>query len=137
MRWLREFREFLTKSNLIEVAAALVVALAFTSLVQAFIRDLITPLIAAIAGKPDFASLTFTLNGSTFHYADFLNFLISFVLIALVIFLVLKVATSLMREREATEKDCPFCAKAIPIGASRCPECTSQLEGTAAAPVAT
>jgi large conductance mechanosensitive channel len=131
MGWVRDFRNFLMKGSLLEVAVALVIALAFTALVQALIRDLITPLIAAIFGKPDFSSLTFTLNSSTFRYGDFLNFLISFVIIAFVMFLILKFATKLMRQKAATEKDCPYCAMAIPISAGRCPECTSELPATA------
>jgi len=99
-KFMREFREFAVKGNLIETAVALVLALAFTDLVKAFIADIITPIIAAIFGKPDFSNLTFTINDSTFKYGDFINFAISFVLVAFVLFLILKAVNRMRREKE-------------------------------------
>jgi large conductance mechanosensitive channel len=101
MSWWTDFKAWIQKGNLLEIAVALVLALAFTDLVKAFIADLITPLIAAIFGKPDFSQLTFTINGSTFKYGDFINFLIYFLIVALVLFWVVRISRKLMREKPA------------------------------------
>jgi large conductance mechanosensitive channel len=126
-RMLKEFKEFVMKGNLLELAVALILALAFADLVKAFIADIITPIIAAIAGKPDFGGLTFTVNDSVFKYGDFLNFLVTFVLVAFVLFLIVKVANRMMKEKAATTKTCAFCKGDVPIEATRCQLCTSEL----------
>jgi large conductance mechanosensitive channel len=129
------FREFLTRGNLVELAVAVVLGTAFTAVVTAIVVDLITPLIAAIGGKPDFNSLTFTINHSTFRYGAFFNALISFLIIAAVVyFLVLKPLAALLarmsRNKEATERDCPECLSSIPIAATRCRYCTAEVAPT-------
>ena len=101
-------------------------------MVTAVVADLITPLIAAIGGKPDFGSLTFTINHSTFRYVAFFNALISFLIIAAVVyFLVVKPMAALLarmdRNKEATERDCPQCLSSIPMAARRCRYCTVEL----------
>ena len=101
MSWWTDFKAWIQKGNLLEIAVALVLALAFTDLVKAFIADLITPLIAAIFGKRDFSQLTFTINGSTFKYGDFINFLIYFLIVAFVLFWVVRISRKLMREKPA------------------------------------
>ena len=108
--------------------------LAFTALVAAFVEDIITPLIAAIFGKPDFSSLTFTINDSTFRYGDFFNKLISFLTIALVVFFfIVKPVNALMaRQRrepppDPTVRKCPECLSVIPADAHRCAFCTAQV----------
>ena len=126
------FREFLTRGNLVELAVAVVIGTAFTAVVAAVVADVITPLIAAIGGKPDFASLTFTINHSTFRYGAFFNALISFLIIAAVVyFLVVKPMAALLarstRVKEATERDCPECLSSIPIAARRCKYCTADV----------
>jgi large conductance mechanosensitive channel len=126
------FREFLTRGNLVELAVAVVIGTAFTAVVTAVVADLITPLIAAIGGKRDFSSLTFTINHSTFRYGAFFNALISFLIIAAVVyFLVVKPMAALLarsaRAREATERDCPECLSSIPIAARRCKYCTAEV----------
>jgi len=126
------FREFLTRGNLVELAVAVVIGTAFTAVVAAIVADVITPLIAAIGGKPDFASLTFTINHSTFRYGAFFNALISFLIIAAVVyFLVVKPMAALLarstRVKEATERDCPECLSSIPIAARRCKYCTADV----------
>ena len=83
---LKEFREFILRGNVVDLAVAVVIGAAFGAVVTAFVEDIITPLIAAIGGKPDFSALPFTINGSTFRYGDFLNAVISFLIIATVIF---------------------------------------------------
>ena len=113
---------------------AVVVGVAFAALVDAFVQDLITPLIAAVGGQPDFAGLTFTINDSVFRYGHFLNQLISFVLIAAVVyFLVVKPVNALMARRrteapvDETTRECPECLSSIPAAARRCAFCTTEL----------
>lgn len=104
--FLREFRDFAVKGNLIEVAVGLVLALAFTALVNAFVADLVTPIIAAIFGKPDFGGLSFTINDSRFAYGDFINSAITFALVAFVLFLVVK-AYNAMKQPAPQEPPAP------------------------------
>jgi large conductance mechanosensitive channel len=129
------FREFLTRGNLVELAVAVVIGTAFTAVVAAVVADLITPLIAAIGGKPDFSSLTFTINHSTFRYGAFINALITFLIIAAVVyFLVVKPMAALLarmdRTKAATERDCPECLSSIPMAAHRCKYCTAEVAPT-------
>jgi len=124
---LKEFKDWIMKGNLLEIAVGLILALAFADLVKAFVADLITPIIAAIGGKPDFANLTFTVNDSTFRYGDFLNFLITFIIIGFVLFLIVKAATKMMKAKDAATKGCAFCRNDVPVEATRCPFCTSEL----------
>ena len=94
---LKDFREFILRGNLVELAVAVVIGTAFAALVAALVADLITPVIAAVGGKPDFSGLSFTINGSEFLYGDFLNALITFLIIAAaVFFLVIKPVNALM-----------------------------------------
>ena len=99
---LKQFRDFLLRGNVVDLAVAVVIGAAFGAVVTSFVADLVTPLIAAIGGKPDFAALTFTINGSQFHYGRFLNAVLSFVIIAAaVFFLVVKPVGVLMERRKA------------------------------------
>src|SRR5260221_10496835 len=119
---MKDFKAFLLRGNLVDLAVAVVIGVAFGAVVTAFVGDLITPLIAAIAGKPDFSSLTFTIHHSTFRYGDFLNALISFVVIAAAVFFaVVKPVTALTARRKAEEPAVhpgPHCLSEIPISAS-------------------
>lgn len=130
---MKGFREFVLRGNVVDLAIAVVIGAAFGVVVAAFVKDLITPLIAAIGGKPDFSALNFTINNSKFLYGDFINALIAFVIIAAVIyFFVVKPYTRLMDRFKpavtpAPEHDCPYCTSHIPVAATRCPFCTSQL----------
>ncbi len=131
---MKDFREFLLRGNLVDMAVGIVIGIAFAAVVGAFVAGLITPLIAAIGGKPDFAALTFTVNHSHFLYGQFLNALISFVVIAAVVFfLVVKPVNRLMAARktepevESTTKPCPECLSEIPVAARRCAFCTAEL----------
>jgi large conductance mechanosensitive channel len=126
------FRKFLFRGNLIDLAVAVVIGVAFNAVIQALIADLITPLITAIAGKPSFSSLSFTVNKSHFAYGSFLNALISFVIIAAVVYYLIvspaaKITDLTTRQKEATERDCPECLSSIPIKAKRCMYCTSEV----------
>jgi large conductance mechanosensitive channel len=132
---LKEFRQFILRGNVVDLAVAVVIGAAFGAVVTALIADIITPLIAAIFGKPSFASLSFTINNSTFLYGDFLNAVLTFVTIAAAIFfLVVKPLNALTARRAAgaptespTTRPCPECLSEIPIAARRCAHCTSQL----------
>jgi len=126
------FREFITRGNLLELAVAVVVGTAFTAVVTAIVKDLITPLIAAIWKQPNFSTLTFTVHGSKFLYGDFINALIAFVIIALVVYFLIvlpmaKLIMRLERNKEATERDCPECLSSIPLAATRCKYCTVEV----------
>jgi large conductance mechanosensitive channel len=102
IRMLRQFRDFLLRGNVVDLAVAVVIGAAFGAVVTALVADIITPLIAAIGGKPDFGNLAFTINGSRFAYGDFINKIISFVIIAAaVFFLVVKPVSALMERRKA------------------------------------
>src|SRR3954471_8124437 len=131
---LKDFREFILRGNLVDLAVAVVIGAAFGALVTALVSDLITPLIAAIGGKPDFSALSFTIHGSTFRYGDFLNALLSFLIIAAVVFfLVIKPVNALLaryRTEPPVTKDtrpCPECLSDIPNAARRCAFCTADV----------
>ncbi|MDP9862510.1 large conductance mechanosensitive channel [Streptosporangium brasiliense] len=122
------------RGNLVELAVAVVIGATFSGLVQALVKDLITPLIAAITGGggPDFSTYVFTVNGAKFMYGDFVNHLLSFLIIASVVYwLVVMPMTRVIaffdRDKEATEKKCPECLSDIPVEASRCAFCTVEL----------
>jgi large conductance mechanosensitive channel len=126
------FREFIARGNLIDLAVAVVIGTAFAALVAATVADLITPLIAAIAGKHDFSSLAFTVNKSTFKYGSFINALLSFLIMAAVVYFLIvlpmtKYTEHRDRDKAATERDCPECLSSIPVAASRCKYCTAEV----------
>ncbi|MDX6679449.1 MAG: large conductance mechanosensitive channel [Solirubrobacteraceae bacterium] len=143
---LKQFREFILRGNLVDLAVAVVIGTAFGAVVAAFVKDLITPLIAAIGGKPDFSALHFTINGSRFLYGDFLNFVLAFLIVAAVIFfLVIKPLNALQAHRQpdtavdVETRACPECISDIPIAATRCAFCTARVSpapASAAPPVA-
>jgi large conductance mechanosensitive channel len=106
---LKEFREFILRGNVVDLAVAVVIGAAFGAIVAALVQDLVTPLIAAIGGKADFSRLTFTINGSVFRYGHFLNAVISFLIIgAVIFFLVVKPLNALLARRKAKEEPPPL-----------------------------
>jgi large conductance mechanosensitive channel len=124
---LKEFCAFILRGNLVDLAVAVVIGTAFTAMVNAFVSSLVTPLIAAVGGKPDFADLDFTINGSRFAYGRFFNALLTRLIVAAVIFfLVVRPVNALMARMrtephvESQTRDCPECLSAIPIPATRC-----------------
>jgi large conductance mechanosensitive channel len=130
----KSFREFLLRGNLVDTAVGIVIGLAFAAVITALVADLVTPLIAAIGGTRDFGFLYFTINGSHFLYGAFINALLSFVLIAAVVFfLVLKPVNALRTRRktelpvEAFTRACPECLSEIPVAARRCAFCTAEV----------
>jgi large conductance mechanosensitive channel len=132
---MRGFKQFMMRGNVVELAVAVVVGAAFGAVVTALVKDLITPLIAAIAGKPDFSTIGFTIHNSRFPVGDFINALVSFLLVgSAVYFLVIlpiNALTARMRRGEAapdpTTTKCPECLSDVPIAARRCAFCTSAL----------
>jgi large conductance mechanosensitive channel len=128
---LLDFRKFLFKGNIVDLAVAVVVGTAFAALVKALVADILTPIVAMIFGNPDFGSLSFTINSSHFFYGDFINAVITFVSIAAAIFFfVVKPMEAIQVRRnkeEPTTKDCPACTSEIPLKAKRCPQCTEVL----------
>jgi large conductance mechanosensitive channel len=137
-RMLREFRKFILRGNLVDLAVAVVIGTAFAAVVAALVADLVTPLIAAVGGEPSFDGLTFTINGSEFRYGHFINALITFTTIAAVVFfLVVKPVNALMARmktgedvEEPTHK-CPECRSDIPVSATRCAFCTAGVRPVA------
>jgi large conductance mechanosensitive channel len=129
---LRDFKTFLLRGNVVDLAVAVVVGAAFGAVVTALVRDLLTPIIALIVGKPNFSNLSFTVNSSHFRYGDFINYLISFITIAAaVFFLVVQPINALMRRRktqpdvESETRPCTECLSDIPVQARRCAFCAS------------
>lgn len=131
---LKGFREFILRGNVVDMAVGVVIGAAFGGIVTAFVKDLLTPLIAAIAGKPDFSAYVFEIHGSKFLYGDFLNALISFLLIAAAVyyFVVLPVNAVMARYHKEpaappATKTCPECQSEIPAAARKCAFCTSAV----------
>jgi large conductance mechanosensitive channel len=132
---LKGFKQFMMRGNVIDLAVAVVVGAAFGAVVTALVKDLITPLIAAVFGKPDFSALAFTVHGSRFLIGDFLNAIVSFLLVGTAVYFFVVVPinalTARMRRGEPTPdpttKKCPECLSEVPIAARRCAFCTSPL----------
>ena len=144
---LKGFKEFIMKGNLIQLAVAFIMGVAFREVVNSVVNDLIMPIIGKLVGNVDFANLYINLSGQTFesaaaardagaaaiYYGAFINVVISFLIIALVVFLLVRAYQRMEKpaQEEATPtKECPYCLSAIPIPATRCPNCTSQLQNT-------
>ncbi len=127
---MKGFRTFLLRGNLIDLSVAVVIGVAFNTVVQAMVNDIITPLISAIARKPNFSHFVFTIGRAKFSYGLFMNALLSFLIIAAVIYFLIvapvsKVLAHFDRKQAATERECPECLSQIPIEASRCMYCTA------------
>jgi large conductance mechanosensitive channel len=134
MKLLDDFKVFLLRGNVVDLAVAVVMGVAFTAVVTALVEDLMTPLIGALGGNHDFSALDFSLNGSTFRYGDFINKLVSFVSVAAVVFFIVVTPMnhliSRMRREPSTDpttRKCPECLSEIPLEARRCAFCTSQV----------
>jgi large conductance mechanosensitive channel len=131
----KEFRTFLLRGNVVDLAVAVVIGAAFGAVVTALVEDIITPIIAAIGGQPDFSALKFTINDSEFLYGDFINKVINFVIVALAIFLVVVKPMNILLARvrrgettpDPTTRTCPECLGEVPIAATRCMFCTQPL----------
>jgi large conductance mechanosensitive channel len=140
---LQDFKQFMLRGNVLDLAVAVVMGVAFGAVVTALVKDLITPLIAAIVGEPDFSAIEFTVNGSKFLIGDFINSVVSFILIgaAVYFFIVLPVNQLLARMRrgeaapDPTTKKCPECLSDVPIAARRCAFCTSVIAEATVSPL--
>ena len=131
---MKGFKQFLLRGNVIDLAIGVVIGAAFGAVVTAFVKDLLTPLIAALVKQPDFSAYSFTLNGSKFFYGDFVNVLLSFLIVAASVyfFVVLPVNALVSRSRkeppaDPTTRKCPECLSEIPLDARKCAFCTSSV----------
>src|SRR5262249_1684578 len=140
---LKGFRQFIFRGNVLDLAVAVVMGASFGAVVTALVKDLLTPLIAAIVGKPDFSAIAFQLNGSKFLIGEFINALFSFVLVGAAVYFAVIVPVNAITARlrrgevpaDPTTKKCPECLSEVPIAARRCAFCTSSLMGAASAAV--
>jgi len=132
---MRGFKQFLLRGNVLDLAVGVVIGVAFGTVVTSFVKNLLTPLIAALVGKPDFSAYSFEINGSKLLYGEFVNTVISFLLVATAVyfFLVLPMNKLVERSRRSavpadpTTKKCPECLSEIPIEARRCAHCTTAI----------
>ena len=129
---LQEFKSFVLRGNLLELAVAFVLALAFAAVVTSLVNDVIMQIVAAIVGKPDFSALTFSIGKGIIRYGAFLTALVTFLIIAAVLFLIVR-AVQRLAPPKAETRDCPNCVSSISIGASVCPFCTRDVAPMAAA----
>jgi large conductance mechanosensitive channel len=134
MNMFEEFKTFLLRGNVVDLAVGVVIGVAFAAVVDSLVADLITPVLGAIGGEPDFSQLTFSINDSRFFYGNFINNVLSFVLIAAAVFFLVVVPVNKLMERmkterpaDATTRDCPQCLSSIPVAARRCAFCTSEV----------
>ena len=141
----KDFKEFVMRGNVLDLAIGVIIGAAFGKIITSLVNDILMPPLGILLGKVDFANMFIDLSGAkyptlaaakaagaaTINYGLFLNAIVDFLLVALVIFMIVKQANKLRREpapAPPSTKDCPFCATAIPLSAKRCPHCTSQLE---------
>jgi large conductance mechanosensitive channel len=132
---LKGFRQFMLRGNVIELSVAVVIGGAFGAVVTALVKDLITPLLAAVGGKPDFSAIAFTVNGSKFLIGDFINSIVSFVMIGAAVYFFVITPVNALQARinrgeapaDPTTKKCPECLSEVPIAARKCAFCTSPL----------
>ena len=136
---MKGFKQFLLRGNVVDLAVGVVIGAAFGAVITAFVKDLLTPFIAALAGKPDFSAFTFEINGSKFLYGDFINAAISFVLVAAAVYFFVVLPMNKLVEwqnrsakpADPTTKKCPECLSEIPLEAKKCAHCTSVIGASA------
>lgn len=136
---MKGFKSFVLRGNVVDLAIAVVIGVAFGAVVTALVKDLITPLIAAIGGQPNFGNLAFTVNHSKFSYGDFINAVVAFLILAAVVYFLVvlplgKLLSMRQKTEEATERDCPECLSSIPLAATRCMYCTVTVPPVSAPP---
>jgi large conductance mechanosensitive channel len=130
---LSDFRKFVLRGNVVDLAVAVVIGAAFTALINSLVKNLFTPIVAAVFGEPDFADLTFTINGSVFRYGNFINELITFLSVAAAMFFFVVRPLSHVLDRlgwapkEDPLRECPECLTDIPAAARRCSQCTATV----------
>lgn len=127
----QDFKDFAIGGNLVQLAVAFILGVSFTAVVTSLVNDIFMPIIGAIVSDKTFAALTFEIGGAQVLYGNFITVVLNFMLIAVVLFLVIQGYNEIRKREEAapvTTKSCPYCLSDIPLKASRCPSCTSQLE---------
>ena len=134
---IKEFKEFISRGNVMDMAVGVIIGGAFTAIVNSLVNDMLMPLLSLLTGGFDFSGLCIALgegeNAATINYGSFISAIINFLLIALVIFLIIKAINKVSRTKKEeapvpTTKECPYCKEQIAIEATRCPHCTSKLE---------
>ena len=130
---LNDFKAFAIQGNLLELAVAFILGVAFAAVVNSFVNDVLMNIIAAVAGKPDFSNLTFSIGDGVIRYGRFLTALVTFLIIAFVLFLIVRGVQRTTGPKVAERRDCPSCLSSIPVGATTCAFCTRDVRiGTAA-----
>jgi large conductance mechanosensitive channel len=134
---LKEFREFINRGNVIDLAVAVILGTAFNAIVSSLVDDLIMPLIGIILGGLDFSGMALHVGNASLTYGNLIQAIINFLIIAAVLFFIVRGYNRLAEQKEEappepSSKSCPYCATDIPIAATRCPHCTSQLENAVA-----
>lgn len=133
-KFMKEFKEFISKGNVMDMAVGIIIGGAFTAIVTSLVNDIVTPLLSLITGGFDFSSLAITFGegegAASLCYGAFISAIINFLLTALVIFMIIKSLNKLRKKKEEeapTTKECPFCKEQVALDATRCPHCTSEL----------
>ena len=128
---LKEFKKFALRGNVVELAVAVILGLAFNAVVQSFVNDILMALIGGLFGVPNFAALTVQVGEAIVTYGVFLNAVVNFLLVAFALFLVVKAFNRFSGKEDEPPKmaECPFCKTSVPVNATKCPACTSQLAG--------
>lgn len=128
----KEFKEFIARGNVLDMAIGIIMGSAFTAIVTSMVDDILMPIISGLTAGIDYQDIVVSVGGASLKVGNFINAVISFLIIAFVMFLVVKGLNSLHKEEkeeeEVTEKECPYCKSSIPVEASRCPHCTSKLD---------
>lgn len=139
---IKEFREFIARGNVLDMAVGIIIGVAFGKIITSFVNDILMPPIGLLLGKVDFANMFINLSGTPYasldeakkagaaviSYGAFINTVIDFIIVAFVIFLVVRQVNKMKRPAAATTKECPFCLSEIALNATRCPQCTSELK---------
>jgi large conductance mechanosensitive channel len=127
---LTEFKKFALRGNVVELAVAVILGLAFNAVILSLVDDVLMNIIAAAVGEPDFSELTFRLGDAVIRYGDFITAVVNFILIAFALFLIVKAINRMMGTPKEAPKmaECPFCKTSIPVNATKCPACTSALQ---------
>lgn len=127
----KEFKEFIARGNVLDMAIGIIMGSAFTAIVTSMVDDILMPIISGLTAGIDYQDIVVSVGGASLKVGNFINAVISFLIIAFVMFLIVKGLNSLHKEEvkeEVTEKECPYCKSSIPVEASRCPHCTSKLD---------
>lgn len=128
---LKEFKEFIAKGNVLDMAVGIIMGTAFTAIVNSIVEDLLMPIITGLTAGVDFSELNINIAGAQLRFGNLINAIITFLIISLVMFAIVKTFNRNNKEAEedTASKDCPYCKTSIPVEATRCPHCTSELEG--------